>query len=383
MIGHKSLQSSLVILDKLTTTNHLMKGTKALRTYRFVILILLLLFLSSCHTYKQSEQNQQANPKSYQIDGAGKAVPERIVMGWNAFGTTDTYIEQNHVSPNLNVVSPRWLSLDSEHLITGEVDPAYVEWAHQSGKQVWVFLGNQFDPELTDKLLSDKNNHVKMAEKLEKVFVEHKIDGINVDFENIKMENKGDFVSFVQQLKKSFSPHGIIVSVDITRENPDPYWSGSYDRAELGKIADYIIMMGYDEDLGAGEKVGSVASLPWVEEGIQLLIKDVPPSKVILAVPFYMREWVTNLKTKKETRYDRNMLEGDEIIKDKGLKKKWDKNVKQNYVEFVENDEKHQIWLEDKESLQQRVELVNKYDLKGTAAWFIGQETPEIWPIFH
>ncbi len=349
--------------------------------WSYVLPILLILLLSASQTFKPT----QPEPKSFKLDQAqgNRGTPERIVMGWNAFGTTETYIEQNRASPNLNVVSPRWLSLDSEHLVTGEVDPAYVEWAHQSGKQVWAFFGNKFDAELTDQVLSERNNHVKIAEKLEKILTENKIDGINVDFENINMKNKNDFVAFVRQLKQSLSPHGIVVSIDITRENPDPFWSGSYDRAQLGKIADYIIMMGYDEDLGGGEKIGSVASLPWVEEGIQLLIKEVSPSKIILAVPFYTREWVTNLKTKKETRYDRTMIEVDEIIQDKQLQKKWDKNVKQNYVEFVENDEKHQIWLEDKDSLQQRVDLVNKYDLKGTAAWFIGQETPEIWPVFH
>ncbi|MGG1661050.1 glycosyl hydrolase family 18 protein [Brevibacillus sp. NRS-1366] len=308
---------------------------------------------------------------------------DRIVMGWNAFGTTDTYIEQNSAFPNLNVVCPRWFSLQPQQFVTGEVDPRYVEWAHDTGKQVWAFFGNKFDPELTDQVLHEKKNHEKIARLLETKLVKNKVDGINIDFENMKMENKQDFVSFVRELKKVLSPHGIIVSVDVTRENPDPFWSGSYDRAELGNIADYVIMMGYDEDLGVGEKVGSVASLSWVEEGIQLLMKDVPSSKIILAVPFYTREWVTNLKTKEATRNDRTMIEVEEILKNKGLHKKWDDKARQNYVEFVENDEKHQIWIEDEKSLQERLDIVSKYKLRGTAAWFIGQETPDIWPVFH
>jgi len=129
--------------------------------------------------------------------------------------------------------------------------------------------------------------------------------------------------------------------------------------------------------------VGSVASLAWVEEGIQLLMKDVPSSKIILAVPFYTREWVTNLKTKEATRYDRTMLEAEAILKSRGLDKKWDDEAKQNYVEFVEQDEKHQIWMEDEKSMQERLKIVTKYNLRGTAAWLIGQETPEIWPVFQ
>lgn len=342
-------------------------------------MLFALLFLS-WGVFSQDQPKNQLQPDTRTVRETSL---DRIVMGWNAFGTTNTYIEQNSAFSSLNVVCPRWLSLDSQQFVTGEVDSRYVEAAHQTGKQVWAFLGNQFDPELTDQMLREKKNHEKIAKLLETMLVKNKVDGINVDFENMKMENKQDFVSFIRELKKRLSPHGILVSVDVTRENPDPFWSGSYDRAELGKIADYIIMMGYDEDLGGGEKVGSVASLAWVEEGIQLLMKDVPSSKIILAVPFYTREWVTNLKTKEATRYDRTMLEAEAILKSKGLDKKWDDEAKQNYVEFVEEDEKHQIWMEDEKSMQERLKIVTKYNLRGTAAWLIGQETPEIWPVFQ
>ncbi|QRG70373.1 glycosyl hydrolase family 18 protein [Brevibacillus choshinensis] len=307
----------------------------------------------------------------------------KIVLGWNAFGTTDIYIHQNSLSPEINVVSPRWYSLDAERLVSGEADPRYIEWAHQSGKKVWAFFGNQFNAELTDSMIGSQDKRKKIVELLEKKVVPSKIDGINVDFENISPTNKADFVDFIKQLKKTFSPHGIVVSVDVTRENPDPYWSGSYDRKELGKTADYMIMMGYDEDLGGGEKVGSVASLQWVEEGVQLLLRDVPAEKVLLAIPFYTREWVTNLSTHQSVRFDRSMVETQQLLQEKKLTKKWDDKTKQNYVEFIENGEKHQIWIEDEMSMKHRLELVNKYKLKGSAVWYVGQETPDIWPIFQ
>jgi spore germination protein YaaH len=307
----------------------------------------------------------------------------RIVMGWNSFGSTDTYIQQNSISPNLTVVSPPWFNLDAQQLVTSTVDPRYVSWAHDSGKQVWPLFGNRFDSALTSSILSDKIQSQKVITLLSNLLVNNDIDGINIDFENVDIKNRDDYVNFIRQLKQTLQPHGIPVSVDVTRENPDPSWSGSYDRHGLGMVADFIIMMGYDEELGGGGKPGSVSSLPWVEQGLQLLLKDVPARKVILAIPFYTRDWVTNLDTGKINRNDLTMAEVEKLIADKGLVTKWDPQTKQNYVEYIENGEKHQIWVEDQISLNQRLNLVNRYNLRGVAAWYIGQEPPEIWQAFN
>lgn len=341
-----------------------------------------LLGLSGCSQSGQPREEAPPQNRASIMKSKSNDNWSRIVLGWNAFGTTDIYIQQNSVSPEMNVVSPRWFSLDAERLVSGEADPRYINWSHESGKKVWAFFGNQFNAELTDSVIGNRDNHKKIAKLLEEKMVPTKIDGINVDFENINPKNKVDFVDFVKQLKKTLSPHGIVVSVDVTRDNPDPFWSGSYDRKELGRTADYIVMMGYDQDLGGGEKVGSVASLQWVEEGLQLLLKDVPSEKILLALPFYTREWVTNLQTNQSIRFDRNMLETEQLLAEKMLTKKWDDQTKQNYVEFVENGEKHQIWIEDEMSMKHRLDLVNKYKLKGSAVWYVGQETPGIWPVF-
>lgn len=305
----------------------------------------------------------------------------RIVMGWNAFANTDTYINQSS-SPNLHVVSPRWYTLNSQSLLKGGADPQYVQWAHDSGKQVWPLLGNRFDPVLTDTMIGNEENRKNIVQLIKESLLANHLDGINIDFENVDIKNKEDFVSFVRELGEALHPHGLIVSVDVTRENPDPFWSGSYDRSKLGEAADYIIMMGYDEHWSGGGKAGSVSSLPWVSGGIQLLMKEVPSQKIILGVPFYTREWITDLTTGTVTSYDRSMTEVEQIIREKGLTKVWDAKAYQNYVEFKENGEKHQIWVEDETSMKYRRYLVNKYCLRGVAAWYIGQETPDIWNVF-
>lgn len=304
-------------------------------------------------------------------------------MGWNALGTTDTYIEQTSIATTLNVVSPGWFKLDADQLVISKVDPRYVTWAHDSGKQVWPLFGNRFDSDLTNTILSDPQKRQQVINTVSDSLIQNNIDGINIDFENIDIKNKADYVDFIRELKNTLQPHGILVSVDVSRENPDPFWSGSFDRRGLGKVADYIVLMGYDEDLGGGGHAGSVASLPWVEKGLQLLLNDVPASKVILGIPFYTRDWVTDLNTSKLHSTELALTDLERIIADKGLVKKWDPASKQNYVEYLEGNEKHQIWVEDENSVKLRLNLVENYNLKGTAAWCIGKETPDIWQVFH
>ncbi|MEK1830137.1 glycosyl hydrolase family 18 protein [Priestia megaterium] len=148
-------------------------------------------------------------------------------------------------------------------------------------------------------MLSNQAKRKKLVSSIESSLVKTNSDGINVDFENINIKNKQDFVLFIKELKAALKPHGMTISVDVTRENNDPFWSGSFDRKQIGQVADYVIMMGYEEHWGGSQVPGSVASLPWVKEGTQLLMKDVPAHKILLGVPFYTREWKTDLSTKK------------------------------------------------------------------------------------
>ncbi|MGE7879165.1 LysM peptidoglycan-binding domain-containing protein [Peribacillus muralis] len=312
-----------------------------------------------------------------------KKAQKRIVMGWKYNGSQENYTQQLK-QPHLNVVSPRSYTLtDSGNFVSASVDTKYVQSAHKQGKQVWQLIGNKFDPTLTGSVLGNEKKRQKLVSALRDSLVKTKSDGINVDFENIDPKNKKDFVRFISELKKALKPHGIILSVDVTRENEDPFWSQSLDRKELGKIADYIIIMGYDEHWGGSPVAGSVSSLPWITEGTKLLMKDVPAQKIILAVPFYTREWVTDLSTNKVTSHDRTMTDVNRIVSAHKLKKVWDKNTSQNYVEYISKGEKHQIWIEDKKSLGLRLDLVKKNHLGGVAAWYIGSETPDIWDVYH
>ncbi|MGE5700946.1 MAG: glycosyl hydrolase family 18 protein [Clostridia bacterium] len=307
------------------------------------------------------------------------AQQRKIVLGWQAFGTTDDYIRQAKAAKGVNVVSPRWLELNKTTLVSGSIDARYVNWAHSAGIKVWVLLGNRFDPVMTDQLINSKEKRAALVKRITTLLVQGKVDGLNVDFENINIKNKQDYVELIKQLKASLAPKGMTLSVDVTRENPDPFWSGSLDRRELGKAADYVLLMGYEQHWATSDTPGSLGTYPWVKEGLQLLENDVPAQKIILGIPFFNRKWTSNPLTKKVSSTELTMAEVQKLIVTKHLQKKWDTEAVQSYVEFTEKGVKNQIWIEDRDSISYRVRLTKTHSIGGMAGWYIGQETPDVW----
>ena len=171
------------------------------------------------------------------------------------------------------------------------------------------------------------------------------------------------------------------MSIDVTAPINDSQWSKCYDRQSLGKIVDYVMLMAYDEHWRTSPVSGSVASLPWVEQGVVNTLKDIPSEKLILGIPFYMREWQErNINGKMKVQAKTvAMHEIDSIIKENNLKPIWLEDKGQFYVQYYQNDIVHKIWIENEKSLDKKIDLIDKYKLAGVAAWRKDFEKPEVW----
>ncbi len=189
-------------------------------------------------------------------------------------------------------------------------------------------------------------------------------------------------MTFISELHAALQPAGKMVSVDVMRTNGDPNWSGSYDRYALGKAADFVILMAYEEHWAGSGMPGSVGSLPWVNEGIRLLLQEIPAHKVVLGVPFFTRDWVTDQVKGTVTDADLTLTEMQNVLSSQKPEIKWDASTQQNYAEYTQESKKHQIWLEDAASMRERKDLILKYGLAGAAGWYVGEETKDIWPVF-
>ncbi|WP_157373580.1 glycosyl hydrolase family 18 protein [Thermobacillus composti] len=313
----------------------------------------------------------------------------KINLTWEAVYQVPADPSKIGPMPGVNVVSPTWFELkDGSGAIRSKADPAYVSWAHKRGYQVWALWSNGFDPDRTTEALSTYATRLKMIRQLLVYAETYKLQGINIDFENVYTKDKENLVQFVREFVPLAHEQGLVVSIDVTPKSNSEMWSAFLDRKALGKVVDYMIVMTYDEHWASSPKAGSVSSLPWVERSIKRILEEdgVPPSKLIMGIPLYTRVWTEKKKADGSVEVSSRALGMEAIeklIRERGLKRTYDDSTGQNYVEYETEEGRHRIWIEDETSIKARAELARKYKLAGVATWQRGFQKPEIWQVLH
>ncbi len=312
---------------------------------------------------------------------------EPVNLVWHQIDNLDAngYLEQDTQNmTGVNVISPTWFSLtDSEGTIRSYADRKYVRKAHKLGLQVWGLVSNFEEGVSTTTLVSSTAARRKLAESLVSEAVKCGLDGINVDLEAITADGSRGYVQFMRELSVLCRREGLVLSVDI----PAPYdFNLYYDRAELGTVADYVIMMGYDEHY-VGSEAGSVASLSFEENGISRTLRSVPARKLVSGVPFYTRVWYSQTNENGEVNEwseARGMNAVADMISEAGAQIIWNEETMQNYAEWVTGDGTTcRVWIEDEASLKLKADLVNSYGLGGIAAWVLGFERDTVWDVIY
>ncbi len=285
--------------------------------------------------------------------------------------------------PGLNVVSPTWFHVvDNEGTVQNLADTAYVAWARQRGYQVWGLVTNGFNRDRTRAVLTDPAKREKIVRQLLIYSSLYRLDGLNMDFENMYLAQKADYVRLMRELSPLAREQGLVLSVDVTFYSSSEAWSLCYDRRALAEAVDYVMAMGYDQHTAGSPVSGPVGAIPWVEAGIQRILSEVPASKLVLGVPFYTRLWAeqSGQRPTVKTLWMQDVLD---IIAEKGLTPTWDAATGHNYISYVEDGVRYRVWIEDEASMALRVELVRKYSLAGVAAWRRGFELPYIWEVIE
>lgn len=277
----------------------------------------------------------------------------------------------------VNVISPTWFSVTAnEGTISSLASADYVNEAHSRGMEVWGLIDN-FNPDVsTLETLSSRSSREHIIQKLLEEAQRVGLDGINVDFEALTEEEAPHFIQFVRELSVVCRANNLVLSVD----NPVPQFTGFYNRKEQGIVADYVIIMGYDEHTTGSEEAGSVASLPFVKEGIEKTLQEVPKEKVINGIPFYTRLWTESNNGTLSSEV-MTMDAASQYIQENGIEVYWEKETAQNYGELLTDNGTQKIWLEDEQSIEEKMKLISQYELAGVASWKLGFERADVWNV--
>ena len=306
------------------------------------------------------------------------AMEQPVNMVWHQVTNMEAnagFAEATANMTGVNVISPTWYSIiDNEGNISDIASSDYVNQAHEKGLQVWGLVDNFSENISTTEILSRTSTRQNLVRQLVDAALASGLDGINIDFEYLEEAVGIHFLQFLRELSVETHKNNLVLSVD----NPVPEdFTSHYDRAEQGRVVDYVIIMGYDEHYVGSEEAGSVASLPWVEQGIKDTLAEVPAERVINAVPFYSRLWKTLAGTLSSEAI--GMGQAQEVVAKYNVETYWDKNTSQNYGAFENEGAEFQIWIEDAQSIAEKVKLSSQYNLAGVAAWKLGFESSDVW----
>lgn len=289
----------------------------------------------------------------------------------------------------LDVISPTWFQLkDDTGDLINRADATYVEWAHKTGYKVWALFSNDFqDIKATSRFLNNTDARDNAIHQLLIYSSLYKLDGINIDFENVYKEDKDALTQFVRELTPLLKEQGLVVSIDVTIPDGSDTWSKCFDRKALGEVVDYVMLMTYDQHWATSPVAGSVAQITWVEKNLVKVINMVPKEKLLLGLPFYTRLWeeekTDNGKIRVTNPKVLSMESARKMADENNAQVKWDEESGQFYTEFKKDNKNYKIWIEDENSINLKSSLVHKYKLAGTAAWRRSDESPVVWEVLN
>ena len=322
---------------------------------------------------------------------AEKQIQDKVNLVWDYYSQVATAPDRTDTKlDGINVVSPSFFSIDKNGNLVeniGERGQAYLEWARNNNCKIWPMVQNAGDSTMMDttsKIMNSYEKRKALIESIINVCVKYKLDGINIDFENMRKDDKDLYSRFIIELEPRMKELGLVLSVDVTAPDGSDTWSLCFDRHVIGDVADYIIFMAYDEYGESSTKAGTTAGYDWVELGIKKFLEteEVAPEKLILAVPLYTRLWTEDSSGKVTKKSVVSMKDIDDTIPS-NVERKWDDKLNQYYVEYKDGNNVKKMWIEDIKSLKEKVSLISNYKLGGIASWEKGMETDEVWDVFQ
>ena len=336
--------------------------------------------------YIQTEDISE--PEAIEARTAKKDSYERITrdhkinLVWHQSTSTesnDAMAEMTAEMTGVNVISPTWFSVtDGTGTISSLASADYVKLAHDAGREVWGLIDNfneAFD-ETTD--LAYASVRSRIIEQLLAEAASCGMDGINVDFENLKEAGIPHYLQFLRELTSAAHAQNLVVSVDT----PVPQaYTMYYQRGEQARFVDYMIVMAYDEHFAGSEEAGSVSSLPFVQQAVEEMTRVMPADQVICGIPFYTRVWTEKFGQSAITSEVLGMDGAKNYAKENQMTETWDASLGQNVATVETSDARDTIWMEDEQSMEEKLKVIQSADLAGVAEWKLGFECADVWSL--
>lgn len=297
----------------------------------------------------------------------------------------------------IDILISQAYKVDSRGKVSGFINPQVLNFAGQHAIKLMAMITNTgYDPKKAHIFLTHPRAQERAIHSLLTACLTQHLYGVQFDYEMVNMKDRHALTHFYQMAAAAFHKHGLIISyavAPLVEDNPQgsaflkrqyTHWEGTYDFKELGQSADFLTIMTYDQH-NEGTTPGATATYPWVEQAIQYALRHVPAQKISLGIPTYSSFWYTG--TNPDSNSQKISVQLANIGYDKVvylLQKNqahliWDDTAKVNYAFYNRHELNEYLFVEDAKSLQPKLDLAKKYQLRGISIFRLGLEDPKIW----
>ncbi len=281
----------------------------------------------------------------------------------------------------ITTVAPFLYRVDKYGNISGQSKSQLIQTASNKGIKVLAVITNisssSFSKETVSSLLRSKTARSRAISGILRLLREKGYSGVNIDFEGIPAADRPYLTAFFRELAPTLHANNYLVTAALpakTSKEEWSIWSGAYDYQGIAPYLDWAVIMTYDQHYANGP-AGPVASQAWVDSVLRYALRYFSPQKLIMGVAAYGYVW--NDRSGKALNYSAIQS----LINQYKIVPKWHEDYKTPYFTYTKSGVKHEVWYENRHSTAAKLEIVNKYNLRGVAIWRLGYEDPGIWNV--
>lgn len=305
----------------------------------------------------------------------------KMVLGFYAEDYPGDKLSFNSLSINshlIDQVATFDFKLESNGDLSGKAPEAGLKLARSRGAGTLMLVHNisgGIDRWSAYNAISIPSNRNRLVNNIMTNIKRYNYSGVNIDIEGLPAAGREHYTALLNELRGKLSAEGKLLTVSIpakTAEDPGNSWSGAYDYRAIGRVADLILLMTYDEHW-AGGGAGPVASLTWVTRVLDYAVTQIPRGKILLGIGCFGYDWTSWGQGKAVTW---KAMPG--LINKYG-NVMWDNKNSVPYMVYWQGGRRHEVWFENKYSLAIKLKLVNSYNLAGIGFWRLGFEDDTFW----
>ncbi len=300
----------------------------------------------------------------------------RRLLGYYAFSSYPDLILYGHL---LTDIATFWFSLEEDGGLRESYPQDFLSALREARRRNLGVTAIVFadEPAVLSGVLNDPARRQRAIDAIYRAAAAMRFDGVNLDFEGVRPEDRDAFTLFVLDLNSKLKGLNMSLSLSLPAKSSDGQsWLAGYDFSRLGRAADFVVIMAYNQHYKTSAP-GPIAGYPWAERVVKYAVSKIDPAKVLLGLGVYGYDWASGAKTQSlvtTVAYERAERYGAQVV--------WDETERSPHYEYVdEYGRRHQVWFEDERSIAAKMELVDKYGLGGIALWRLGYPDADTWRV--